>query len=135
MAPPPLPPEVEEMLRRPNPAVIATLRADGAPVTVATWYLYKDGQIIVNMDAGRRRLAHVRRDPRVSLTILDDDDWGTHVSVQGRITLSDDPNLASIDEIARHYTGQAYPIRDRERVVGVVEIQTWHGWGRFASLS
>jgi PPOX class probable F420-dependent enzyme len=132
MAEPRLPAEVVEMLRKPNPAVIGTVRADGAPVTVATWYLYRDRRIIVNMDAGRRRLEHIRGDPRVSLTVLDDADWGTHVSMQGKLELVDDTDLADIDEIARHYTGEAYPVRDRARLTGVLNIETWHGWGRFA---
>ncbi|WP_433555685.1 TIGR03618 family F420-dependent PPOX class oxidoreductase [Pseudonocardia xinjiangensis] len=129
---PGLPPEIVEMLGNPNPAVIGTVRRNGAPVTVATWYLYRHERIVVNMDAGRRRLDHIRQDPRVSLTVLDRDDWGTHVSMQGRLTLLDDHDLRDIDEIARHYTGQAYPQRDRPRVTGVLDIETWHGWGRFA---
>jgi PPOX class probable F420-dependent enzyme len=128
----PFPPEVVEMLGRPNPAVIGTVRRDGAPVTVATWYLFRDGKFILNMDAGRVRLDHIRRDPRVSLTVLDGQDWGTHVSVQGRMTLADDPEMQQIDEIARHYTGGNYPDRDRGRVTGVLEVENWHGWGRFA---
>jgi PPOX class probable F420-dependent enzyme len=129
---PDLPSDIVEMLGHPNPAVMGTVRRNGAPVTVATWYLYRHGRIVVNMDAGRRRLDHIRHDPRVSLTVLDRDDWGTHVSVQGRLTLLDDHDLRDIDEIARHYTGQPYPQRDRPRVTGVLDIETWHGWGRFA---
>jgi PPOX class probable F420-dependent enzyme len=112
--------------------VIGTVRRDGSPVTVATWYLYREGRIVVNMDAGRRRLAHIRRDPRVSITVLDGANWGTHVSMQGRLELRDDPDLRDIDAIARHYTGHAYSRRDRPRVTGVLALETWHGWGRFA---
>lgn len=128
----PLPPEIVEMLTHPNPAVIGTVGADGAPVTVPTWYLFRDGRIVVNMDAGRRRLAHIRRDPRVSITVLDSPEWDTHVSMQGRLTLSGDTDLRDIDEIARHYTGEPYPDRERPRVTGVLDIERWHGWGRFA---
>ena len=35
---PPVPPEIEEFLRKPNPAVVATIRPDGSPHSVATWY-------------------------------------------------------------------------------------------------
>lgn len=122
------------MLRRPNPAVIGTVHPDGGPVTVATWYVWndEDGTILVNMDAGRRRLEYLRRDPRASLTVLDDEDWGTHISVRGRLKLEDDPDFEVIDRIARHYTGNQYPVRDRPRVTGRLEIESWHGWGRFA---
>jgi len=33
-----LPPQVEAFLKQPNAAVIATVRPDGFPMTVATWY-------------------------------------------------------------------------------------------------
>ena len=39
---PPLPDDVVEFLRRPNPAVIASSRPDGQPVSVATWYALDD---------------------------------------------------------------------------------------------
>ena len=45
------PPEIEAFLLEPNPAVVATLRADGSPHSVATWYDWVDGRILLNMDA------------------------------------------------------------------------------------
>ncbi len=130
MPKPPLPVEVEALLARPSHAVIAPTRPDGQPVSVATWYLYENQRILVNMDEGRRRLAYLREDPRVSLTAMDPDDWYTHVSVQGRIvSFEDDHDLVDIDRLSRHYTGRAYPTRDRGRVSAWIEIETWHGWG------
>jgi PPOX class probable F420-dependent enzyme len=119
-----------EFLRAPNPAVIASGRPDGQPVSVATWYLLEDdGRILINMDEGRRRLNYLRRDPRVSLTVLAEHGWTTHVSVQGTVDdISADPDLAGIDRLARHYTGQPYPVRDRGRVNGWITIVSWHGW-------
>jgi hypothetical protein len=61
----PFPDPVRELLAAPNPAVITTLRSDGQPVSVATWYLMAGGdRVLVNMDEGRKRLAHLRRGPR-----------------------------------------------------------------------
>ena len=119
-----------ELLRRPNPAVMATLAKDGRPVSVATWYLFEDdGRVLLNLDAGRARLAHIRRDPRVALTVLGDD-WYTHVSLQGRVaSLVDDEDLRDIDRLARHYTGKPYSNRGRPRVSAYVEVDRWHGWG------
>lgn len=126
----PLPESVTTLLARPNPAVIATVRADGQPVSVATWYAWDDGRILVNMDEGRKRLDYLRADPRVSLTVLDGDDWGTHVSIQGRVTeIADDTDLSGIDRLATHYTGKPYPVRDRRRVNAWIAIDRWHGWG------
>ena len=131
----PLPDDVAEMLARPNPAVITTVRPDGQPVSVATWYLLDPGtsRILVNMDEGRKRLAYLRNDPRVSLTALDESSWYTHVSVQGRVTeLVDDPDLADIDRLSVHYTGEPYRVRDRRRVSAWIEVDAWHGWGAHA---
>lgn len=128
---PPLPSDVAALLTLPQPAVMATLAKDGRPVTVATWYLLEDdGSILLNLDAGRARLAHLRRDPRVSLTALASEDWYTHVSLQGRVaSIVDDEGLRDIDRLARHYTGQEYRVRDRPRVSVHVEVERWHGWG------
>jgi hypothetical protein len=63
-----LPDRIRVFLAEPQPAVIANVRPDGQPVSVATWYLLDGDEVLVNMDAGRRRLAYLRSDPRVSLT-------------------------------------------------------------------
>ena len=81
----PLPDELRDFLAKPNPSVIATLRPDGQPVTVATWYVLDGDRILVNMDAGRKRVEHLRQDPRVSLTVMDNDSWYRHVSIIGRV--------------------------------------------------
>ena len=130
MPKPPLPPRLDAFLARPNAAVIATVHPDGSPVTVATWYDWEDGRVLVNMDEGRRRLAHLRADPRVSLTIMDIANWGTHVSLQGRVVeLKDDSDLRDIDRLALRYMGDQYPMRDRRRVTAWIEIERWHAWG------
>lgn len=128
---PPLPPELQAFLARPNPAVVATLRPDGSPHTAATWYDWEDGRVLVNMDESRRRLVYLRSDPRVALTILASDDWYRHVSVLGRVvSLADDAGLADIDRLSVRYTGRPYPDRDRRRVSAWIEVDAWHAWER-----
>jgi PPOX class probable F420-dependent enzyme len=130
MSKPPLPADAVAMLEKANPAVITTLRPDGQPVSTATWYLWEDGRVLINMDEGRKRVDHLRNDPRVTLTVLDKDGWYTHVSVVGRITgLVPDEGLADIDRLARQYTGKPYSRRDRARVSAWIEVERWHGWG------
>ncbi len=133
MARPPLPEDVRTLLAKPNPAVMASLRADGQPVTVATWYLVDGDRILINLDESRKRLDHLRNDPRVSLTALAEGDWYTHVSVQGKVVeIAPDPDLSGIDRLSTHYTGRPYPTRDRARVNAWIEVETWHGWGSAA---
>jgi nitroimidazol reductase NimA-like FMN-containing flavoprotein (pyridoxamine 5'-phosphate oxidase superfamily) len=75
MPEPPVPAEFSALLSNPNPCVIGLVKRDGAPITVATWYLWEDGRVLVNMDKGRKRLDYLRADPRVSLTMLDGNRW------------------------------------------------------------
>ncbi|GAB2325432.1 PPOX class F420-dependent oxidoreductase [Streptomyces griseoincarnatus] len=131
MSKPPLPPEAQALLRKPNPCVMATLRSDGSPVSTPTWYLWEDdGRVLINLDEGRVRLRHLRNDPRVTLTVLDAGNWYTHVTLIGRVAeMRDDEGLADIDRLSRHYGGDAYPDRERHRVSAWVEVDRWHGWG------
>ncbi len=130
MPKPPLPDRIRAFLADPQPAVIASVRPDGQPVSVATWYLMDGDDVLVNMDAGRRRLAYLRADPRVSLTVLDGVDWYAHVSLQGRIVRwREDDGLVDIDRLSRHYRGVVYSNRDRPRLSAWIAVERWHGWG------
>jgi PPOX class probable F420-dependent enzyme len=127
--PVPVPPEVEEFLARPNPAVVATLRPDGSPHSVPTWDDWEDGRVLLNMDASRLRLRFLRRDPRAALTVMEDGNWYRHVSLIGRVvSIENDDDLADIDRLARRYTGSPFQRRDSTRVSAWLEPARWHGW-------
>jgi PPOX class probable F420-dependent enzyme len=130
MPKPPLSDAAITMLRKPNPAVITTLRRSGQPISMATWYLWDDGRVLVNMDESRKRLEHMRGDPRIALDVLDESDWSTHLSITGHVEdLRADTDLADIDRLARHYTDQVYPQRDRRRISAWIAVDGWYGWG------
>src|SRR5260221_12195719 len=97
----PLPREWDLFLSHANPAVIATIRKDGPPHSVATWYDWQRGRIMLNMDPKRGRLENMRRDPRVALTVFDKQDSEIHLSLLGRIVeIKDDYTLEDIDRLA-----------------------------------
>ena len=126
---PPLPPDIDEFLRRPNPAVVASIRSNGTPHTVATWYAWDGGHVLLNMDEERLRLRFMRRNPHVALTAVDERGWHRHVSIAGRIeSIVEDEGLRDIDRLALHYTGQPFRTRDRRRFSAVVAVETWHAW-------
>jgi PPOX class probable F420-dependent enzyme len=129
MPTPPLPPDLDELLRRPNPAVVATVRPDGSPHSVATWYLWDGERILLNMAASRARLAFLRAEPRLSLTVLDAESWYRQVNLDCRVAeLVADETLADIDRLARHYSGEPFGHRDERRVSAWAEIERWHVW-------
>jgi PPOX class probable F420-dependent enzyme len=125
----PVPPEVDAFLARPNPAVVATLRPDGSPHSVPTWYDWEDGRVLLNMDSSRLRLRFLRRDPRAALTVMEDGNWYRHVSLIGRVvSIEPDTDLADIDRLARRYTGNAFRRRESKRMSAWLEPERWHGW-------
>ncbi|MGH3363062.1 MAG: PPOX class F420-dependent oxidoreductase [Nocardioides sp.] len=127
----PLTDELKSFLAHPHPAVISSVRPDGQPVSVATWYLLDGDRILVNMDGGRKRLAYLREDPRVSLTVLAADDWYSHASMQGRVVeWRDDEDLSDIDRLSQHYRGDPYRNRKRSRVSAWIEVEHVHTWGK-----
>ena len=108
-----MPADVDEFLRRPNPAVVATLRPDGSPHSVPTWYDWEDGRVLLNMEDSRLRLGYLQRDPRAALTVLgsgDDDWWHSHVSLLGRGRLDHGRRVARGHRPpALRYTGSPFP--------------------------
>ncbi len=117
MPPVPVPPDVDEFLSRPNPAVVATLRPDGSPHTVPTWYDWENGRVLLNMDESRVRLR------------LDERSWYSQISLIGRVvSIEDDPELADSDRLAVRYTGQPFRRREARRVSAWLEPERWHGW-------
>jgi PPOX class probable F420-dependent enzyme len=130
-----LPPAVLEFLKKPNPAVIACIRPDGFPMTVATWYDWQDGLILVNMRDTRSRLRWMRANPKVSVTMLGQD-WYRHVSFFGSvIKIVDDITLADIDRLCMRYTGKPFANRAAKRVSAWIEPAGWHGWDDEGELS
>ncbi|MGL4745353.1 MAG: pyridoxamine 5'-phosphate oxidase family protein [Dermatophilaceae bacterium] len=129
----PMPENVAELFRQPNPAVVAVLTPAGDPMSVATWYLVEDdGTVLLNMDAERARVAWMRERPHIALTALKDGEWYTHVSVRGPIVRWEEDRekaLADIDRLSVHYGGEPYRVRDRLRISCWVEVERWHGWG------
>jgi hypothetical protein len=81
------------------------------------------------MDATRKRLEHLHRDPRLSLTVLDKDDWYSHVTLFGIVErLEDDPELADIDRLAVRYTGKPFRNRESPRVSAWMRPDRWTQW-------
>jgi hypothetical protein len=49
--------------------------------------------------------------------------------------MDDDTDLSDIDRLARYYTGEPYPRRDRRRISAWIAVDGWHGWGALKDSS
>jgi PPOX class probable F420-dependent enzyme len=85
-------------------ATIATIDPDGSIRQAVVWYTVDGDEIIVNSAVGRRWPSNLLRDPRVSLSIANED--GYHwVSVTGTAHPVEDQAIAQADiaGMARRY--------------------------------
>jgi PPOX class probable F420-dependent enzyme len=131
MPKPPVSDAVSKLLAEPSKAVMATSGPDGRPVLVATWYLWENDRILLNMYKDRKRVARLAEDPQVSLLVFSEADWTTYVSLRGRVVESyDDVDARDINRISFHYDGVPFDVAPgRGRVSFLVEVESWFGWG------
>jgi PPOX class probable F420-dependent enzyme len=101
-----LPPRIRAFLDAPRFASIATIDPDGGPRQAVVWYLVDGDELIINSAEGRRWPANLRRDPRISLTVVDHADGYSWVGLTGTVTLviDDQPQAQRhIATMARSY--------------------------------
>jgi PPOX class probable F420-dependent enzyme len=100
-----------------NPYVgtVTTLRGDGSPHNTIVWVDAEDGTVTFNTAVGRAKERHLRRDPRVAVTVVDPENTYLWVSITGRAELTTDGADDQIDHLAKKYLGQEkYPWRSAE---------------------
>jgi PPOX class probable F420-dependent enzyme len=97
---------VRRLLDGAYPCCLTTLRADGAPYGVVIWCDREGDLVRVNARHDGRWLAHVRRDPRVEIVVVDTDDILRYVAVSGRVVgIEPDSDYAHIDGLSLLYEG------------------------------
>ena len=107
---------VDELLDGPHPCCLTSLDRDGSPYSVVVWCRQERGRITVNASEGLW-LRNLRRDPRISLVVVDVDNILRHVSVQGRVAeIVDDEGYAHINSLSQVYEDRSYAYSEPEDV-------------------
>jgi PPOX class probable F420-dependent enzyme len=106
-------PRERELFERPNHAVIGTIRPDGTPQVTPVWVMLEGDRVVVNSARGRAKVRNVERDPRATVTLLDEADWNRWVSTEGRVVeVTEDGAAEHADAVSQHYDGK--PFRELE---------------------
>ncbi len=109
----------KQFLENPYVGIATTLRADGSPHSTVVWVDVDDRGVSFNTATGRAKERHLRKDPRVSLLVLDPSDVYKWVAVSGRAELTIEGADPQIDRLAKKYLGKdEYPWRspDQQRI-------------------
>jgi PPOX class probable F420-dependent enzyme len=96
---------VRRLLDEPNPAVLATINPDGSPQTSVVWVGRDGDDLVISTAAGRRKERNMRRDPRVSLSVYDQDDPGQYAEIRGLAAVTEDAGRKLAVRLAEEYEG------------------------------
>jgi len=104
-----------EFLANPFVGMATTLREDGSPHNTVVWVDVDEDAVLFNTAEGRAKPTHLRRDPRVALTVIDPQNPWRWVSVTGRAELTHEDADAQIDRLAKKYIDKdVYPWHNPE---------------------
>ena len=98
-----------ELLDSSAVATLATIDPDGRPHLSLAWVGVEDGEIVIGSITDQRKLRNIRRDPRVTLTILSDriNDHGLleYLLISGTARVTAGGGAALLKRLARTYLG------------------------------
>ncbi len=110
---------------------VATIRDDGTPHVSPVWIDYDGERVVFNTAVGRAKERHLRRDPRVTISVTEEGDPYKYIEVSGTAELTEEGADEHIDKMAKKYLDKdEYPFRSpgEERIVVrvVAEAVDWH---------
>ena len=109
----------EKFLKEGHLAIVATIRPDGTPQQTPTWIDAEGGHVLFNTAEGRAKPKNLRRDPRLSICVVDRQNPYRWLSITGTADLEHQGAEEHIDVLAHRYTGrETYGVGpDEERVI------------------
>ena len=123
--------KAKELIDGKNFASVATLMEDGSPQVAPLWIDREGDTIVLNTTRGRQRTRNLKRDQRVAITIFDQDNPNSNVSIRGKaVEITESGAEEHIDRMGMKYLGRPYPYEDRTpkdpRVLIRVEAERIH---------
>lgn len=115
-------PRLGAFLGEPVPIVLGTTRKDGSVEMNPVWFEFRDGLIWLNGGPRRDWFRHLKRDPRVTLFLIDPKNMWRWAQIQARMLDSTTDGADDhIDRLSQRYVGGPYRNPKVERLI--VRIQ------------
>jgi PPOX class probable F420-dependent enzyme len=121
-----------ELLDAPNFVTIATLDKQGLPQLNVIWGDTDGEHVIVNSEENRAWPENVRRDPRVTLVVVNGENPYEYVRIRGRVVEdTHDGAREHIDKLAKKYMDKdVYPAHtDDPRIIFCIEPESVRVFG------
>ncbi len=110
-----------KLLEGKNFALLGTIFPDGSPQVTPMWVDTDGNYVLVNTAIGRVKQRNVSRDPRVTVTVVDQNNPYTYVMFRGKVVEQITGQAAEdhIDKLAKKYRGwEKYPRQlNQQRVI------------------
>jgi PPOX class probable F420-dependent enzyme len=101
-----IPAEFHDLLSSTAVAFVGTIGKHGEPQVTPSWFLWDGERVRISLVEGRQRLRNLRRDPRISLAVVEPTQPTFYLELRGRVDeLTPDPELALERAIAEKYAG------------------------------
>jgi PPOX class probable F420-dependent enzyme len=119
----------------PHTAVLTTLLPDGQPQSHVVWLEHRSGRLLVNTERHRSKYRNVRRDPRVTLLLIDGTDPHHFLEVRGHVeqTIQGTEARDHADRLSLAYRGHPYDpeaIRSERVLLLITPVRCVHVRGR-----
>jgi PPOX class probable F420-dependent enzyme len=108
-----------------NFASVATLMPDGSPQVAPVWVDREGDLIILNATRSRQRTKNLKRDPRVAISIYEQDNPYSNISIRGKaIEITEKRADEHIDKMNLKYHGTPnYPWKDPKDPRVLIKIE------------
>ncbi len=118
-----IPSEARHLIEGKNFAHVATVNEDGSPQVSPVWVEAENGTVSFNTAEGRVKPKNIRRDPRVSLSIHNEENPYENILVRGRAEIVDEDADEQADRLAKKYLDEdKYPFRQPGEVRVKVKV-------------
>ena len=99
-----------------NLVFIATVMKDGSPQLSPVWADFEDGHVLVNTAEGRIKHKNVLRDPRVAISVVDNNNPLNMTTIRGKVVeIIPDYEYEHANKLTKKYMGKdKYPFRRPE---------------------
>ncbi|GAA3141626.1 hypothetical protein GCM10010521_30280 [Streptomyces rameus] len=118
-----LPDRVKSLLDDKVFIVVGTIQPDGSPQMSPVWVKRDGDDVLFSTTMGRRKEKNLRRDPRVTVVVMNPEQPYEYAEIRGTAELTTEGGAELIDELSRKYTGKDYAdfnpasAQDAQRVV------------------
>lgn len=110
-----------DLIKKPNFGIFTTINVNGMPQSSLVWCDW-DGTIVsINTTKERQKGKNMLTNPKVSLIIVDPEDSGRWISIQGNVEIETEGAIDHLDKLTKKYTkynkfyGNIYPLEQQFR--------------------